>query len=146
MKTRMHRHLVMLLALWSLLTQTLVAGAPGAVLCITASEGACAVAAQPGVCACCAEAPESPRTMMRLCTPCHDSCGDCIEVGLPRETSAATASTMLPALTMLGLAFAREHAISVVSEALPAARHGAGPPERHLRSEALIITTTILLV
>ena len=94
----MQRTMATCLALVALLTQALVSAAPHAVLCIKGGGGMCGTMAVTSECSCCCAAePESAQPVIRLCTPCHDRCDDCIEVDLPDGVGDVNYALSLPA-------------------------------------------------
>ena len=144
----MFRHFATMIALWTLLTQAVLGGAlPGAVLCIKAGEGPCAPAPEAHECSCCCGAEETPAsTTILVCTPCHEGCGDCVEVDLPNELFAAAAPVALPGLAVMAMAVQMTPSFNSAWTNVAPACYGTGPPELRRCPDALIVASTILLL
>jgi hypothetical protein len=148
MAASMFRHVATMIALWALLTQALLGSAlPGTVLCIKGGEAICGPAPTSNECSCCCGETESPpSTVILVCTPCHEDCGDCVEVDLSDHPFAASAADRLPVEVSLGLAFHALNSISSAQTETAAALQGTGPPQARRHPDALIVASTILLL
>jgi len=145
----MLRLVIVILAIVAMLTQSVLGVAPGAVLCIRGVNDVCGIAPVAPACTCCCAEEAAPQdTVIRLCTPCRDECNDCIEIDLPDETVPTTIGPdRIPALAFLMQAYHIEHAISSpMAVAKPTFAVGTGPPELRRSPDALIVSSTILLL
>lgn len=144
----MPRSFVTLIALCSLLTHAAIGVGSGAVLCIKGSDAGCGAAPVTTACTCnCVEEAPPARTLIQLCTPCHDECNDCVEVDLPDEsTPAVVTQVQVPTAALLTMAWEVPDVISEPTPALPVIGWNTGPPDRAPLPGALIVESTILLL
>ena len=144
----MRTHAVIMIALWSLLTQALLgSGMQSAVLCIKGGDSCGTEKAVASSCeCCCANEVEVVRTTIRLCTPCDDECGDCIEVDLPRETLAAAAPDRLPDAASVDVPIPMQTVFVENAPATGTSAQGAGPPGLAARLTAPVLASTHLLL